>query len=120
MQDIFNIRAELESAGYIDVIRRLITMETVTCQGEFINMENASLDVVNNDTFPQAIPIYMNATGSKMLELTRAICNGVQVTEIKKLIQFLYRRVLFLPISDIEQEAVEFQQARLAGHFIFG
>ena len=90
MQDIFNIRAELESAGYIDVIRRLLTMETVTCQGEFVNMENASLDVVNNDTFPRAIPIYMDATGSKMLELIRAICNGVQVTEIKKLIQFLY------------------------------
>ena len=110
MQDIFNIRAEHESAGYIDVIRRLLTMETVTCQGEFMNMENTSLDVVNNDTFPRAISIYKDATGSKMLELTSAICNGVQVTEIKKWIQFLDRRVLFLPISDIEQEAVEFQQ----------
>jgi len=61
----------------IEAIRKLLAMETVTYQGEFVNLENVSLDVVYGDTSPRDIPIYLGATGPKMLELAGEICDGV-------------------------------------------
>ena len=61
----------------IESIRQLLTMETITYQGEFVNLENVSLDVVYGDTSPRDIPIYLGATGPKMLELAGEICDGV-------------------------------------------
>jgi 5,10-methylenetetrahydromethanopterin reductase len=61
----------------IEAIRQLLTMETVTYQGEFVNLENVSLDVVYGDRSPRDIPIYLGATGPKMLELAGEICDGV-------------------------------------------
>jgi 5,10-methylenetetrahydromethanopterin reductase len=61
----------------VESIRQLLTMETVTYQGEFVNLENVSLDVVYGDTSPRDIPIYLGATGPKMLELAGEICDGV-------------------------------------------
>jgi 5,10-methylenetetrahydromethanopterin reductase len=61
----------------IEAIRQLLTMETITYQGEFVNLENVSLDVVYGDTSPRDIPIYLGATGPKMLELAGEICDGV-------------------------------------------
>jgi len=61
----------------IEAIRQLLTMETVTYHGEFVNLENVSLDVVYGDRSPRDIPIYLGATGPKMLELAGEICDGV-------------------------------------------
>jgi 5,10-methylenetetrahydromethanopterin reductase len=61
----------------IESIQQLLTMEPVTYQGEFVNLENVSLDVVYGDTSPRDIPIYLGATGPKMLELAGEICDGV-------------------------------------------
>ena len=61
----------------IEAIRQLLTMETITYQGEFVNLENVSLDVVYGDTSSRDIPIYLGATGPKMLELAGEICDGV-------------------------------------------
>jgi 5,10-methylenetetrahydromethanopterin reductase len=61
----------------IEAVRQLLTMETITYQGEFVNLENVSLDVVYGDTTPRDIPIYLGATGPKMLELAGEICDGV-------------------------------------------
>ena len=61
----------------VEVVRQLFTMEEVTSHGEFVNMENVSLDVVWGDTSPRDIPIYIGATGPKMLELAGEICDGV-------------------------------------------
>jgi 5,10-methylenetetrahydromethanopterin reductase len=52
-------------------------METVTYHGEFIHLEAVSLDVVYGDKSPRDIPIYIGATGDKMLELAGEICDGV-------------------------------------------
>ena len=60
-----------------EAVRQLLTMETITYQGEFVNLENVSLDVVYGDTSPRDIPIYLGATGPKMLELAGEICDGV-------------------------------------------
>jgi len=62
---------------HIEVIRRLLSMETVTYHGEFIHLDNVSLDVVYGDRSPRDIPIYIGATGDKMLELTGEIGDGV-------------------------------------------
>ena len=62
---------------HVEAIRELLAMKTVTYHGEFVNLENVSLDVVYGDKTPRDIPIYIGATGEKMLELAGEICDGV-------------------------------------------
>ena len=62
---------------YIEAIRALFTMEEVTYEGEFVNLDRVRLDVAYGDTSPRDIPVYIGATGPKMLELTGEICDGV-------------------------------------------
>ncbi|MBN1259144.1 MAG: LLM class flavin-dependent oxidoreductase [Anaerolineae bacterium] len=62
---------------HIEVLRQLFTMEEVTYQGEFINLDRVRLDVAFGDTSPRDIPLYIGATGPKMLELAGEICDGV-------------------------------------------
>ncbi len=52
-------------------------MEEVTYQGDFVKLDRVRLDVVFGDLRPRDIPIYIGATGDKMLELTGEICDGV-------------------------------------------
>ncbi len=61
----------------IEAIRELFTMKPVTYEGEFVRLNDVSLDVVWGDTSPRDIPIYLGATGPKMLELAGEICDGV-------------------------------------------
>ena len=62
---------------HIEAIRQLFTMEEVTYQGEFVNLDRIRLDVAFGDTSPRDIPLYIGATGPKMLEMTGEICDGV-------------------------------------------
>jgi 5,10-methylenetetrahydromethanopterin reductase len=62
---------------YVEAIRQLFTMQEVTYQGEFVQLDRVSLDVVWGDTSPRDIPIYIGATGDRMLELAGEICDGV-------------------------------------------
>ncbi len=62
---------------YVEACRQLFTMEEVTYQGEFVKLDRVKLDVVFGDLRPRDIPIYIGATGDKMLELTGEICDGV-------------------------------------------
>jgi 5,10-methylenetetrahydromethanopterin reductase len=62
---------------HVEAIRRLFTMEEVTYEGEFVKLDRVKLDVVFSDTRPRDIPIYIGATGDKMLELSGEICDGV-------------------------------------------
>jgi 5,10-methylenetetrahydromethanopterin reductase len=52
-------------------------MEEITYQGEFVNLDRISLDVESGDIAPRDIPIYIGATGDKMLALAGEICDGV-------------------------------------------
>jgi len=61
----------------VEAIRQLFTMAEVTYQGEFVNLDRVKLDVAFGDTSPRDIPIYIGATGDKMLELAGEICDGV-------------------------------------------
>jgi hypothetical protein len=44
-------------------------MEEVTYKGEFVNLDRVRLDVAFGDTSPRDIPLYIGATGEKMLEM---------------------------------------------------
>lgn len=70
-------RPLLAMKEYVESIRQLFTMEEVTYKGEFVNLDRIKLDVAFSDASPRDIPIYIGATGDKMLELTGEICDGV-------------------------------------------
>ncbi len=62
---------------YVTVLRRLFDMEEVTFHGEFIQVDGIRLDVVYGEQRSRDIPIYIGATGFKMLELAGGIADGV-------------------------------------------
>ena len=61
----------------VEAIRQLFTMDEVTYEGTFVHLDRVRLDVAYGDTGPRDIPIYIGATGPKMLELTGEIGDGV-------------------------------------------
>jgi len=61
----------------IEVFRRLLNMEQVTFHGEFHQVDGIELDVVHGRREPRNVPIYIGATGPKMMELTGEIADGV-------------------------------------------
>ena len=61
----------------ITVLRRLLNMENVTFHGEFHHVDGIQLDVVHGRTTPRNMPIYIGATGMKMMELAGEIADGV-------------------------------------------
>ena len=67
---------------HIEAIRALFTMEEVTYDGEFVQLDRIKLDVAYGDTGPRDIPLYIGATGLKMLELSGEICDGVVLNYI--------------------------------------
>ena len=62
---------------YVEACRQLFTMEEVTYQGDFVHLDRVKLDVAFGDAAPRDIPIYIGATGPKMLELGGEIGDGV-------------------------------------------
>ncbi|HKP87797.1 MAG TPA: LLM class flavin-dependent oxidoreductase [Blastocatellia bacterium] len=61
----------------VEVVRRLLRMEKVTFKGEFVNVEDIEIDIVHGDRSPKRVPIYIGATGMKMMELSGEIADGV-------------------------------------------
>jgi 5,10-methylenetetrahydromethanopterin reductase len=61
----------------VEVTRRLLAMERVTYHGEFVNVEEIEIDIVHGDRSPKHVPIYVGATGMKMMELAGEIGDGV-------------------------------------------
>jgi 5,10-methylenetetrahydromethanopterin reductase len=60
----------------VEVLRRLLNMESVSFQGEFHWVEGIELDVVHGRREPRNVPIMIGATGPKMMELTGEIADG--------------------------------------------
>jgi 5,10-methylenetetrahydromethanopterin reductase len=61
---------------HVEVIRQLFTMEEVTYEGEFVHLDRVRLDVAYGETGPRNIPVYVGATGPRMLELSGEVCDG--------------------------------------------
>jgi 5,10-methylenetetrahydromethanopterin reductase len=68
----------------VEVVRRLLNAETVTFHGEHVNVEGIKLDVVHGRKGPRNVPIYIGATGPKMMELTGEIADGVVLNYLVK------------------------------------
>jgi 5,10-methylenetetrahydromethanopterin reductase len=60
----------------VEAIRALLTMEEITYQGEFVHLDRVRLDVAYGSTGPRDVPIYIGATGPRMLELAGEIAAG--------------------------------------------
>ncbi len=61
----------------VEVTRRLLAMERVTFHGDFVNVTDVEIDIVHGDRSPKNVPIYIGATGMKMMELAGEIGDGV-------------------------------------------
>jgi 5,10-methylenetetrahydromethanopterin reductase len=61
----------------VEACRALFTLEKVDFSGEFVSLDGVRIDVVHGDRSPRRIPIYIGATGPKMLELSGEIADGV-------------------------------------------
>ncbi len=62
---------------YVTVVRDLLALKRVSFQGEFVNVSGIELDVVHGRREARNVPIYIGATGPKMLALSGEIADGV-------------------------------------------
>ncbi|MDA2946325.1 MAG: LLM class flavin-dependent oxidoreductase [Actinomycetota bacterium] len=61
----------------VTVVRALLANETVTFHGEHVHLDGVELDYVYQERRAKDVPIYIGATGMKMMELTGEIADGV-------------------------------------------
>jgi 5,10-methylenetetrahydromethanopterin reductase len=61
----------------VEACRALFTLRETSYTGDFVYLDGVRIDVVHGDDSPRQIPIYIGATGPKMLELTGEIADGV-------------------------------------------
>ena len=60
----------------VTAVRALLNNETVTMHGEYVHLDGVELDYVYQERRPKDVPIYIGATGMKMMELTGEIADG--------------------------------------------
>lgn len=58
-------------------LQKLFKMENVSFQGEFVQFDGVELDIVHGERKAVPVPVYIGATGPKMLELAGEIAEGV-------------------------------------------
>jgi 5,10-methylenetetrahydromethanopterin reductase len=61
----------------VEATRRLLAMERVSYDGEFVHLDDVEIDIVHGDRSPRRVPIYVGATGMKMMQLAGEIGDGV-------------------------------------------
>jgi 5,10-methylenetetrahydromethanopterin reductase len=61
----------------VEVVRALLADQNVTYDGDYVQLEDVELDYVHQPRRPKDVPIYIGATGMKMMELTGEIADGV-------------------------------------------
>jgi len=124
---------------HVEAFRQLFTMQEVTYQGEFVKLDRVKLDVVFGDTRPRDIPIYIGATGDKMLELSGEICDGVvlnyvvSVDYIRKAVALVAKgaakagktldqvdrpELLVCSMSDTDPAAAMFEAKKLVAYYL--
>ncbi|MCY4279142.1 MAG: LLM class flavin-dependent oxidoreductase, partial [Acidimicrobiaceae bacterium] len=67
---------------YLESIKLLFTMDEVSYDGEFVHLDRVRLDVAYGDASPRDIPVYIGATGPRMLELTGEIADGAMLNYV--------------------------------------
>jgi len=61
----------------VEAVRALLADETVTYHGDFVHLDGVELDYVHQERRPKEVPIYIGASGMKMMELAGEIADGV-------------------------------------------
>jgi 5,10-methylenetetrahydromethanopterin reductase len=61
----------------VEATRALLTLRRVTYHGEFVHLDDVAIDIVHGDASAKQVPIYIGATGMRMLELAGQIGDGV-------------------------------------------
>ena len=61
----------------VTVVRALLADENVTFDGDYVHLDGVELDYVYQPRRPKDVPIYIGATGMKMMALTGEIADGV-------------------------------------------
>lgn len=61
----------------VEACRALFTLQETSYAGEFVRLDGVRLDVVHGARTARDIPIYVGATGPKMLELAGEVADGV-------------------------------------------
>ncbi len=61
----------------VAVVRALLAGETVSFHGEHVDLDGVEIDYVHQERGPKDIPIYIGATGMRMMELAGEIADGV-------------------------------------------
>lgn len=61
----------------VTVMRRLLNMERVTFDGEFVHVNGIELDVVHGRREPRNVPIMIGATGDQMMEMAGEMADGI-------------------------------------------
>ncbi len=61
----------------VTVVRALLADENVTFHGEYVHLDGVELDYVHQPRRAKDVPIYIGATGMKMMELTGELADGV-------------------------------------------
>ncbi len=61
----------------VTVVRALLADQNVTFDGDYVHLEDVELDYVFQPRRPKDVPIYIGATGMKMMALTGEIADGV-------------------------------------------
>ncbi len=61
----------------VEVVRALLAGETVTYHGDFVTVDGVALDWTGDAARPRDVPIYIGATGPRMMELAGEIADGV-------------------------------------------
>jgi 5,10-methylenetetrahydromethanopterin reductase len=87
----------------VTVVRDLLAMKRVTFHGEFVNVTGIELDIVHGRREPRNVPIYIGATGMKMMALTGEIADGALLN------------YLVSPAYNVEALAALEQGAKVAG-----
>lgn len=124
---------------YVEACRQLFSMDEVTYQGDFVKLDRVRLDVVFGDTRPRDIPIYIGATGDKMLELSGEICDGVvlnyvvSVDYIRRAVELVAKgaaragkrieeidrpELLVCSLSDDDPQAAMFEAKKLVAYYL--
>lgn len=60
----------------VEACRALLGNQTVTYDGEYVHLDAVELDYVHQQRRPKNVPIYIGATGPRMMELTGEIADG--------------------------------------------
>ena len=79
-QGIDRRRPVKQMREYIEVVRRLLDLETVTFEGELVAVRDLRLDLGHGvDRVAKRVPIYVGATGPQMLALSGELADGVML-----------------------------------------